>query len=111
MKTKLLALLLLAGSTSMFGASRFFFGVGIGPRYGYAAPAYGYYAPPPPAVAYSYAPGYVRPGYAWVGGGYYYGGGRYSYRSGYWGRAPYVGARWVGPRYYSHHYYNGYWRR
>lgn len=54
MKTKLLALLLFAGS-SLFAGTRVFIGVGVG------APARGYYAPPPPAL-YSYrAPVYTRP--------------------------------------------------
>ena len=30
---------------------------------------------------------------------------------GYWGPRPYPGAYWVGPRYYGHRYYRGYWRR
>ena len=77
MKTKLLALVLLAGS-SMFAGTRVVVGVGV-PGYGY-----GYYAapPPPPVVAY------VGPRYGWHGGAY-----------------------WVGPRYYGHRYYRGYWRR
>jgi hypothetical protein len=48
MKTKVLALLLLAGSC-VFAGPRVFFGVGIG------VPAYGYYAPPPPVPVYTYA--------------------------------------------------------
>ncbi|MGD0300267.1 MAG: hypothetical protein ABSE86_24520 [Bryobacteraceae bacterium] len=81
MKTKLLALVLLAGS-SMFAGTRVVVGVGV-PGYGY-----GYYAapPPPPVVAY------VGPRY-----GYF--------------RAPYPRAYWVGPRYYGHRYYRGYWHR
>ena len=56
-----------------------------GPRvfFGVGVGAYG--PPPPPVVAY---------------------GPRYVY-----GPRPYVGAYWVGPRYYAHHYYRGYWRR
>jgi hypothetical protein len=105
MKTKLVAILLLAGS-SLF-AGHFSVGVNIGgPAYGY-----GYYAaPPPPPVAY-YAPSYARPGYAWVDGFWYPDGARYSWRAGYWARPPYAGARWVAPRYYGHRYYGGYWRR
>lgn len=100
MKTKLLALFLLAGS-SMFAGSRFFFGVGIGG---------GYYAPPPaPLVTYA-PPVYARPGYAWVGGYWYPRGPRYAWHTGYWARPPYARAYWAGPRYYGHRYYPGYWR-
>jgi len=107
MKTKLLALLLLAGS-SLFAGSRVFFGIGFG------GPAYGYYAPPPPAPVVSYAaPTYAAPGYGytWVGGYYYPVGPRYYWHAGYWARPPYAGAYWVGPRYYNRRYYGGYWRR
>lgn len=91
MKTKLLLILLLAG-TSMFAGTHVAIGVGIGG---------GYYAAPP-------APG---PGYSWVGGYYYPVGPRYSWHTGYWARPPYARAYWVGPRYYGHRYYRGYWRR
>ena len=74
MKTKLLALILLAGS-SLFAGTRMFVGVG-----GFGYP---YYAAPPAPVVHA----------------------------GYWARPPYVHAYWVGPRYYGHRYYPGYWRR
>jgi hypothetical protein len=108
MKTKLLALMLVAGS-SLFAGPRFFFGVGFG---GYG-PGPGYYAPPPPPVAYYGAPAYAAPGYGytWVGGYYYPQGPRYAWRPGYWARPPYRGSAWIAPRYYNHRYYNGYWRR
>lgn len=108
MKAKLLVLLLLAGG-SVFAGSRFFFGVGVG---GYG-PYPGYYAapPPPPPPVVAYAPAYPGPGYSWIGGYYYPVGPRYVYRPGYWARPPYAGAYWVGPRYYGHRYYRGYWRR
>jgi hypothetical protein len=104
MKTKLLALLVLAGS-SLFAGPRVFVGVGFG------APAYGYYAPPPPVVTYA-APAYPAPGYgySWVNGYYNWYGGRYAWRPGYWARPPYAGAYWSAPRYYNHRYYGGYWR-
>jgi hypothetical protein len=54
MKTKLLALVLLAGGT-MFGQSRFSVGIGVG---GYA-PGYAVSVPPCPG-----------PGYVWVDGGW-----------------------------------------
>ena len=81
MKTKLLALLLFAGS-SLFAGTRVFFGVGVG-----------------------------APGYTWVGGYWYPAGPRYNWHAGYWARPPYAGARWYAPRYYNHRYYPGYWRR
>ena len=55
MKTKLLAAVLLAGS-SLLAGPRVFVGVGVG---GYVAP--------PPVVAYG-PPPCPGPGYAWVGG-------------------------------------------
>ena len=61
MKTKLLALLFLVGSAA-FAGPRIAIGVGIGPIGVGVAPAYGYYAPPPPAVAYvAPAPVYYGP--------------------------------------------------
>ena len=108
MKTKLLALVLLAGS-SMFARTHVFFGVGIGGGY-----APGYYAaplppPPPPVVAYvPPSPGY---GYTWVDGYWYPVGPRYHWRAGYWARPAFVGSYWVRPRYHERRYYPGYWRR
>ncbi len=106
MKTKLLALLLLAGS-SMFAGTRVFFGIGFG---GYGPEYYAPPPPPPPVVAYA-APVAPGPGYGWVPGYYYPVGPRYYWRTGYWASRPYAGAYWVGPRYYGHRYYPGYWRR
>ncbi len=103
MKSKLLALFLLAGG-AVFAAPAVFVGVGIGGGPGYYAPA------PPPVVAYA-PPVVVRPGYSWVSGYWYPRGPRYVWRAGYWARPPYRGAYWVAPRYYGHRYYNGYWRR
>src|ERR1700761_5783790 len=101
MKTKLLALLLLAGS-SMFAGPRFFVGVGVGPAY---------IASPPPAPVVEYAPAAYRPGYSWVGGYYYPVGPRWNWHAGYYARPPYAHSYWVAPRYYEHRYYGGYWRR
>ena len=113
MKTKLLVLLLVAGS-SVFAESHFSIGIGIGgygPVYAPAyAPAYGYYAPPPPAPVVAYAPA-PRPGYTWIDGYWYPAGPRYAWHAGYWARPPYARAYWVAPRYYGHRYYRGYWRR
>jgi len=105
MKSKLLALFLLAGS-SLLAGPRVFVGIGLGGG-GYVV------APPPPVYTYSYvapapAPG---PGYYWIGGYYYPSAGRYLWRPGYWARRPYAGAYWVAPRYHGGRYYHGYWRR
>ncbi|MFY9724358.1 MAG: hypothetical protein WB579_15680 [Bryobacteraceae bacterium] len=107
MKTKLLAVLLLAGA-SAFAAPRGFFGIGFGGvRPVYTYPAYVpapvvAYAPAPVAPAY-YAPPMPRPGYVWIvaWGGH----------PGYWARRPFAGAVWVGPRYFGGRYYAGHWRR
>ena len=105
MKLKVLALLILAGS-SMFAGPRVFFGVGVG----YAPAPVVTYAPPPPAPVY-YAPVAPEPGCRWVSGYYYPVGPRRVWRGGYWARPPYARAYWVGPRYSRGHYYRGYWRR
>ena len=114
MKTKLLGLMLLAGS-SLFAGPRVFFGVGVGVPFGvpYGYAPYGYYAAPPPPPPVAYAPAVVAPGpgYNWVGGYWYPSGLGYAWRGGYWARPPYAGAAWVGPRYFGHRYYGGYWRR
>jgi len=93
MKQKLLAILLLAGSCSLFAGPRVFVGFGVGPRY---------YAPAP---VYAYGPAYPGPYYSYPGP-YYYGP---RYVRPYYG--PSFRARvWVGPRYVGHRYYSGYWR-
>jgi len=92
MKTRLLAILLLAGS-ALF--ARTFVSVGVG---------VGRYYPPPPV--------YAAPAAAvWIPGYYYPVGARWAWRAGYWEHPPYAGARWVAPRYYGGRYYRGYWRR
>jgi hypothetical protein len=109
MKTKLFALLLLTGS-SMF-AAHFYVGVNLGYP-GYYAPApVAVYAPPPAPVVSYYRPACPGPGYSWVGGYWYPSGPRYAWRAGYWARPAYARSYWVGPRYYGHRYYGGYWRR
>ena len=110
MKTKLLVLVLLAGS-SLFGAARFGFSIGFG-GYGYPPP-YRYYAPPPiyyarPVYYAPRAPGY---GYTWIDGYWYPAGPRWAWHNGYWARPPFRGAYWVRPRYANRVYYRGYWRR
>ena len=72
---KILATLILAGSTLMAGP-RFAFGVGVGvpvPAPVYAAPA--------PVVGIGVAPG---PGYFWTPGYYYFSGGRRLWHGGFW---------------------------
>jgi hypothetical protein len=109
MKTKLLAVLLLAGS-SIFASPRVVFGVGIGVGGYYPAPVVSY-APPPPAPAAYAVPVAPGPGLSWIGGYWYPVGPRWAWHGGYWARRPYAGAYWVGPRYYAHRYYPGYWHR
>jgi len=96
MKTKLMALLLVAGG-SLFAQH---FGVGV------AVGAPGYYGAPPPVAAGAYRPPCPGPGYLWING-YYDGYG--SWVGGYWSLPPYAGANWVGPRFYGGQYYAGYW--
>lgn len=111
MKTKLFAILVLAGSLSALAAApRGFvrFGVGYG---GYVAPAPLYFAPMPAPRIAAYVPAYPGPGYSWVAGYWYPAGPDYAWRAGYWTRPTYAGARWIAPRYYGHRYYGGYWRR
>jgi hypothetical protein len=109
MKTKLFAILLLAGS-SLFARTHISIGFGFGGYYPapvyVAAPPPVYYAPP---VRYA-APPCPGPGYAWVDGYYYPAGPRYAWRAGYWARRPYARAYWVRPRYYRSRWYAGYWR-
>jgi len=107
MKIKLAALMLLAGS-SLFAGPHFVFGIGVGGPGYYAPPPVVAYAPPPPVAAYAPPPA-PGVGFTWVGGYWYPYGGRYAWHAGYWARPPYAGAYWVGPRYYGHSYYPGYW--
>ena len=101
MKTKLMALLLVAGG-SLFAETHWSIGVGIGsPGYYAPAPAYAYSAP-----AYAYRPPCPGPGYAWIDG-YYDGYGRWA--DGYWAQPPYTGAYWVAPRVYGGRWFAGYW--
>lgn len=105
MKTKLLALILMAGGAAVAGP-RVFFGFGFGAP----APVRVYAAPPPPVVT-TYMPPAPGPGYAWIGGYYAPAGQRWAWRPGYWARRPYAGAYWVAPRYYRGRFYGGYWHR
>jgi WXXGXW repeat (2 copies) len=95
MKTKLLGVMLLAGS-SLFAETRFSIGIGVG-GYGYA---------PPPVVAYR--PACPGPGYEWVNGYWYEGGHRRLWRDGYWARQSYSRGydryRYEGDRYRGNRY-------
>lgn len=117
MKTKMLMILLLAG-TSLFARGHISIGIGLGGYYPYGyyyAPPPVYYAPPPPAYYAPPAAPYYAPGYAsgsvWISGYYYPVGPRRVWRPGYWARPPYAGAIWVGPRWAGSRFYAGYWRR
>ena len=76
MKTKLIATLLLAGS-SLFAGSSFSFSVGIG------GPVRGHYAAAPPVYAYA-RPRCPGPGYTWVEGYWHLTGHRHVWNPGYW---------------------------
>jgi hypothetical protein len=103
MKSKLIALVFLAGSAA-FAGPRFFVGFGV------PAPV-AVYAPPPAPVVSAYVPVAPGPGYSWVGGYWYPSGARWAWRAGYWAARPYAHATWTAPRYYGRHSYGGYWRR
>ena len=89
---RLLTLLLLGGGL-MFGQVSF--GIRIGP-------------PPAPRVVRVRPPA-PGPNFFWVDGYWYPVRNRYKWHDGYWTRAPYNGARWIGPRYDNGQFFNGYW--
>ena len=87
------AVMLMAGaSTSRAQVS---FGINIGP--------------PPQPRSYRAVPRSPGEGYIWIEGYWYPSGRHYKWHEGYYTRAPYAGARWVGPRYEGQQYYAGYW--
>ena len=99
MTRKLFTLILLAGG-SLFAETHWSIGIGLGTPY--------YYAPPAPPVVV-YTPPCPGPEYTWIPGYYYPARSGYAWHAGVWSRPPYAGASWVGPRYYEHRYYPGYW--
>jgi hypothetical protein len=99
MKTRLMALMLMAGG-AMFAQTRVSIGVQIGPR-----PVYGY-APVAPPVAVAYRPPCPGPGYVWIDG---YRDDYGDWFDGYWTLPPYVGAYWIAPRFVGRSFYPGYW--
>ena len=111
MKTKLLALILLGGS-SLFARTHVSIGIGIGGfGYGYAPPVeYGYVAPVAPVVTYA-PPPCPGPGYTWFNGAWYPPAPRYYGYPGYVVRPSFYGGYRVGPRYYGNRYYRGRWYR
>ena len=64
--------------------------------------------PPPPPVVYA-VPATPEPEYVWVEGYWYPVGPHWNWHRGYWTRAPYVGARWLAPRYERGQFFAGYW--
>jgi|SRR5579863_5444495 len=113
MKTKLIAVMLVAGGSAFaqgqFGGDVNGGGPGYGGAPGYGAPAYddaqayggepGYY-PPAPAGAYV-PPPLCAPGNVWIDG--------YNGVNGYCAVPPYSGAYWIGPGYYGGRFVAGYW--
>jgi hypothetical protein len=65
-------------------------------------------SPPPPRVV-RVLPRRRGPEWIWIEGYWYPVGRRYRWHEGYWTRAPYPGARWIGPRYDGGQYFAGYW--
>ena len=104
MKSKLLAVLFLAGG-SLFG------GVSVGVGVNFGGPGYFVPPPPPPRAAYYGRPAIPGPGYVWINGFWNLNRGHYAWQNGYWARPPYRGGYWVAPRHDGRRYYGGYWRR
>jgi hypothetical protein len=97
MKTKWMALMLLAGGT-LLAQPR----LAIGVRIGAPAPV----VVPAPVAVSAYRPPCPGPGYMWIDGYYDEAG---SWFDGYWTLPPYTGAYWIAPRLYGGRFYTGYW--
>lgn len=65
--------------------------------------------PPPPPRVVRLVPVSPGPDFIWVGGYWYAEGPHWRWHEGYYTRAPYVGARWITPRYEGGQFYQGYW--
>jgi WXXGXW repeat (2 copies) len=65
-------------------------------------------APPRPRVV-RVLPRRPGPEFIWIQGYWYPVGRSYRWHEGYWTLPPYVGARWVSPRYDGSFFYVGYW--
>jgi hypothetical protein len=90
MKTKLLAVMLLAGG-SMFAQTRFSVGVGFGGEgagFNQPPPSYAYDIPPSPGPDYFWVDGYWSQDY-----------GQNTWIAGYWNRQPFSGGYQVVPRF------------
>ena len=90
MKTKLLAIMLLAGS-SMFAQNRFSVGIGLrgnGAGFNQPFPSYASNIPPCPGPDYTWVDGYWSQDY-----------GRNTWVAGYWNRRPFNSGYQVGPRF------------
>ncbi len=97
MKTRLMALMLMAGG-ALFAETH----VAIGIRIGRPAPV----VVPAPVRVVAYRPPCPGPGYIWIDGYYDEFG---NWMEGYWALPPYTGAYWVAPRFVDRHFYAGYW--
>jgi hypothetical protein len=95
---KFIGMALLAGML-LGGAPAFSAQIAVGIRIG----------PPPHPRVVRVRPVAPGPDYYWVDGYWYPMGRHYRWHAGYWTRAPYAGAVWVGPRYEGGEYYAGYW--
>ena len=95
MRSKFLALMLLAGA-SAFGQ------VSIGVMIGHPPP-------PPRVVEVEVMPPSPAPECLWVEGYWFPVGNHYKWHPAYWTRPAYPGAQWMAPRYDGGRYYHGYW--
>jgi hypothetical protein len=93
MKTKLLAMMLLAGG-SMFAQTRVSIGVGFGGHGGA-----GFYQTPPSYAYASNIPPCPGPDYTWVDGYWSQDYGRNTWVAGYWNRLPFNSGYQVAPRF------------
>jgi len=98
MRTKLPTLLLMAFAVLFLAIANCNAQVAIGITIG---------APPPLRV--ERVPVSPGPDFVWLAGYWYVDGHHWKWHSGYWTRAPYAGARWVGPRYEGGQFFAGFW--
>ena len=66
--------------------------------------------PPPRPRVVRVLPRQPGPEYVWLDGYWYPVGNHYRWREGYWTRRPYLGARWIAPRYDRQVFFEGYWQ-
>jgi hypothetical protein len=65
--------------------------------------------PPPAPHVVRVVPARPGPDWVWIDGYWFADGKRWRWHGGYWTRAPYPGARWIGPRYDGGQFFAGYW--